>query len=416
MADWYVSLNTEGNFVGEFSVMNCEAEVRNSEVGGFSGELALGQTRRLNPTVGIARDSIAPYRTRFQLWRQSSGSGVCITDGMITSINLSFNRDTVMISGKDWKHYLQRRIYPFDPEAYVTYNAQKEFDFWDQWPKQWPFDPVNDDPPDITTIVRDIMLSMRTGIPVDAQTSPRPTATALGVPDITWNLSDTGITIPSYKIYPGDQTSIYDHITKLSEMKDGFEWDILPVSKEFKMWSPTKFGTGNPVYTFAVTLDGAMGEIVEFDWTNEGPDGTYLIGLGSGRHKVGRIWTTVDNLTAFDRYDLVYDYGEIQSGDVILQKLKDQNDLWPQKKLQLSLLNPEFLPQNFYTADRPRSLIANVVRAQHDFAPLHQVSAYFQINAIKWSVDASSNETVSLELMQIYEPVTGYSGGIPQGA
>jgi len=397
--------------------MNPEAEVRNSEVGGFSGELALGQTKRSLPLIGISRDEFAPYRTTYELWRQSTGNGVCITDGMITSINLNKDRDTVLISGKDWKYYLQRRIYPFSPENYVTYNSLKPNDHWDKWPKQWHRPDLTDPAgnPDLTEIVRDILLSMRTGVPVDRSVIPRPTVTAPGVPDIVWNLSDTGVTIPEYKIYPGDQTSIYDHIQKLSEMKDGFEWDILPISKEFKMWSPTKYSTNWPTYWFIPSDDETSGAITEFDWTNDGPDGTHLIGLGSGRHKVGATWTTVANVEEFGRYDLVYDYGEVQSAEVILNKLKDQNDLWPQKKLGLALLNPEFLFLNFYTGGRPRSLIADTVRVTHDFNPLHKVDAYFQVNAIKWNVDSSTNENVSLELMQIYEPDTGFSGGIRPG-
>lgn len=392
--------------------MQPEVEVRNSEVGGFSGELALGQKRRDQPLVGMARDSIAPYRVVFEIWRQSTGGGVLITEGMITSINLNFNRDTVLISGKDWKHYLQRRIYPFSPEDYVEYNALKEYHLWDKWPKQWPYDPINDPPVDIATIVRDLLYSMKTDVPVDSQVTARNHPDTLGYPGITWNIGNTGVTIPSYKIYPGDQTSIYDHIQKLSEMKDGFEWDILP-GKEFKMWAPKKYDYNWWSYWFSPSEYEVDGAVVEFDWTNDGPNGTYLIGLGSGKHKIGATWTTIDNREQFGRYDMVYDYGEIQSYDLILQKLKDQNDLWPQKKLQLTLLNPEFLPTNFYTGGRPRSLIADTVRVTQDFPPLHEVNAYFQINAIKWNVDASSNENVALELMQIYEPDTGSSGGIP---
>lgn len=411
MADWYIRFRDQAtnNIVGEYSMMQPEVEVRNSEPGGFSGELALGQLKRGSTTQGIGRDEFGPYRTLYEVWRQSSGAGVCVSDGMLTSINLNFNRDTVLISGKDWKHYLQRRIYPFTPEDYITYNAAAKHMFFDKWPKKWMT--VTQGPIPIKRIIRDLLLSMRTGEPVDELTTDRPTATALGVPDITWNISTTGGTEGTYKIYPGDETTIYDHIQKLSEMKDGFEWDILPITKEFKLWMPTKYSENVPVYTFQVTGDETGGAITDFDWTNDGPDGTYLLGLGSGRHKIGATWTYIPSLEKFGRYDLVYDYGEVQGYDMILQKLKDQNDLHPQKKLTLTILNPEFLPTNFYTADRPRSLIANTVRVIRDFAPLHKVDAYFKINAINWSVDQSTNEYVSLELMMIYEP-DGTSGGL----
>lgn len=432
MADWFARFygrSKDGGIshVGDYSLMNTEVEVRNSEVGGFSGEIALGQKKRNQPLIGIARDEFAPYRTLYEIWRQSTGSGICIADGMLSSINLNFNRDTVLVAGKDWKHYLQRRIFPFVPEDYITYNASAPGNFWDTWPKTWPtMAPGDQNPIDIITIVRDLLLSMRTGIATDSRAGvtnplwpfyPRPSMgdIAPGVPDIVWNLKNTGTT-GKYKIYPGDQTSIYDHIQKLSEMKDGFEWDILPLSLEFKVWAPSKFPQQVPVYWFTPSEFEVDGAVTEFDWTNEGPDGTYLLGLGSGRHKMGAIWTNIENVHQFGRLDLVYDYGEVQNYAVILNKLKDQNDLWPQKKLGLTILNPEFHPINFYTGGRPRHLIANTIRVTHDFNPLHKVDAYFQINAIKWNVDASTNESAQLELMQIYEPSDGSSGGIPQEA
>ena len=280
MADWYIRFSNQGSdaIVGEYSLMQPEAEIRNSEVGRFSGELALSQFKR-GTLSGIGRDEFAPYRSQFQLWRQSSGSGVCVTDGMLTSVNLNFNRDTVLIAGKDYKHYLQRRIYPFDPEDYKEYNdavATGKWAFWDQWPKRWPrklqiTDPTPDPVP-IKRIVRDLLLSMRTGVPVDPAVLPRPTQRADGVPDIVWNISDTGGTIGSYKVYPGDQTSIYDHIQKLSEMREGFEWDILHISLEFKLWMPTKYQGNSPVYHFNVVGLESDPPITEFDWTNDGPD------------------------------------------------------------------------------------------------------------------------------------------------
>jgi hypothetical protein len=339
---------------------------------------------------------------------------------MLTSVNLNKDRDTILVAGKDWKHYLQRRIYPFTPEDYLTYAEITKHSFWDQWPKKWPKKALPDDPElpavPIKRIVRDILVSMRTGVPCDygmtaAERQALPTAQ--GSLNLVWNIGVTDGPVGRYKIYPGDQTTIYDHITKLSELSDGFEWDILPISRQFKLWTPTKYTSNSPVYSWKATDDETMGSFVDFDWTNDGPDGTHLIGLGSGRHKVGAMWTYKPSLDLYGRLDLVYDYGEVQDYNVILRKLKDQNDLHPQKKLSVALLNPEFLGLNFYGGDRPRSLIANTVRVTHDFAPYHLVDAYFKVNAIKWNVDNSTNETVSMELMMIYEPEFGTSGGLP---
>lgn len=417
MAEWWVRLIHRANSapVGEYSLGQPEVEIRNSEPGGFSGELALSQTRRGSDVLGITRDQFAPYSANFELWRGSA----LITDGMLTSANLNFNRDTVLIAGKDWKHYLQRRIYPFTPEDYITYNAQAKHSFFDQWPKKWPKKALPDDPEapavPIKRIVRDILVSMRTGVPVDFST-PAAERQALpaapGTPNIVWNIDPTGGPTARYKIYPGDQTTIYDHIQKLSELSEGFEWDITPLGREFRMWIPKKFTSNVPVYHWRATDDETLGSFTEFDWTNDGPEGTYLLGLGSGRHKIGATWTYRPSVDLYGRLDLVYDYGEMQDYATILSKLKDQNDLHPQKKLSVALLNPEFLGLNFYTGGRPRELIGNTIRVTHDFLPYHLVDAYFSVNSIKWSVDYSTNETVNLELMMIYEPETGQSGGL----
>ncbi len=412
MADWYVRIldATSRAYIADYSLMEPTADIRNSEPGGFTGQIALGQTKRNNPLVGIGRDEFAPYSAHYELWRQSSGNGSVISAGMLTSLNFNFNRDTALIGGKDWLHYLQRRIYPFNPTLYLSGE-------WVNWPRTWPdtsgkYGPIEaNNPVDVGKIVRQLIQSMRFDppsgpVPITGRTVtwPNNATETVGVIPITQNIKDTGLTT-KYQIYPGDSTTIFDHITKLSEQTSkGFEFNISPLSLRFHMWTPRKWTTTTPIYTFSPGLLETTGAIVDFDWTNEGPEGTYLVGLGSGEHKTGAVWTDADNVARYKRLDKVYDFGELQNTDLILQMLKDQNDLHPQKKLSLALLNPEFLPINFYTGGRPIELIGASIRVTHDFAPLHKVDAYFRINAINWDVDKSTNETVILELEMIHEP------------
>lgn len=387
--------------------MSPTAEIRNSAPGGFEGELALSQTKRGSTIVGIGRDEFAPYRTSYELWRGAS----LISEGMMTSVNLNFSRDTILIAGKDWIHYLQRRIYPFDPELYIEGD-------WINWPRRWPdlrgtHGPIQSaNPVDVGIIVKELIQSMKFDPPDSDLPLPRPkwpggADETPGNPDFVVNIPETEKTT-KYVIYPGDGTTIFDHIMKLSEQTDkGFEFDILPMSREFKLWSPRReffTQTGLPWYRFEAWEDELDGAVTAFDWTNEGPDATYLVGLGNRGKKVGAVWTDQDNVAEFGRYDLVYDFGEIANPDLLLQMLKDQNDLHPQKKLELTILNPEFLALNFYTGGRPRNLLGGRIFAYHDFAPYHAVNAEFRINAIKWAVDRSTNEDVSLELEMVYEP------------
>lgn len=416
MAQWRVRwIDRNGEIpMTEYTLANPEVEIRNSEPGGFSGEIALGQLNVNN--LPLTRDEFIPYETYYQVRRVTASSSEIVSGGMLTSMNLNFNRDTVLIAGKDWLHYPQRRLYPFNPESYVTFATGTKHSYWDKWPKKWGVTkggtPIKT-PVDCSNVIRDLLLSMKKGIPIDQFSSgaDRIAPDDPYTPPIVWNIPNTG-TLVTHQINPGDQRTIFDHITLFSEMRDGFEFDIDPVSLEFKLWSPSKWSDDVPVYVFQPTANAeSAGQIVDFDWTNEGPEGTYLYGLGAGESKMGRVWTTDVNQAAAGRLDLLYDYGEVRDRDVILQRLKDQNDLWNQKKLSLSILNPDFLIPSFYAQGRPRELIGATVQVLHDFNPLHRVDAYFTINAIKINADNSGNEIANLELMMNYEPETGQSGG-----
>src|SRR4029078_9533119 len=153
----------------------------------ISCEIALGQTKR-GSTLGIRANEFAPYAANFEMWRGNS----LVTDGMVTSINLNKDRDTILVSGKDWKHYLQRRIYPFSPEDYITYADATRYACWDTWPKKW----VQPDGQTVTVnrMVRDLLLSMRKGIPIDYPLVTKygfgtinGLQNARGTPRITWN-------------------------------------------------------------------------------------------------------------------------------------------------------------------------------------------------------------------------------------
>jgi hypothetical protein len=416
-----------GPYVGKYMAENVTFELNNSEEGGVGCEIPLSATQTDQPLLGIVRDSFAPKRTDWELWR----NGVILGSGILTSVNLNKDRDTILVSGKDWLWYLKQRIYPFNPVDFVTFNATNPqmyatsnlnvLNAPGNWPKRWPkghkdkTNPLNN-PYSVSEIVKDILRSMRTGVPIDSNNTPGPTSITAGTPPFVFNIPAIGTTT-KYKIYPGDSTSIFDHIKKLSEATDGFEFDIFPLSLEFKLWWPRRDTSAMPEYFISVqnmadfnpnTASGqavleAGGMIAEFDWTNDGPDGTYLLGLGTRGQRVGQVWTTLANVTEFRRLDLVYDFGELSNTAFLLQMLKDQNDLHPQKKLELTLWNPEFLSPSFYTGGRPRTLIGRRIRVTNDFAPYHQVVADFRINNIRLSTDQSTNESVALGLEMIYE-------------
>jgi hypothetical protein len=389
---------------GQYVPQNLNFSIRNSEEGEISYEIPLSE-----PFLG--REEFGPYRTDYELYRRgNSGQYSLITSGMLTSVNLNGDRDSVMLAGKDWIHYLQRRVYPFDPILYRDGG-------WVDWPKQWPLiDPetleVDDaDPVEVKDIVEGILEAMQTAMLPALPQVPADTFSR-GQLGIIFNNKDTG-SKTKYKIFPGDSTTIFDHIKKLSEMTDGFEFDIIPQSLEFKMWSPDRL-TDQPVYRFQGVGTEATGAVVEADWTNDGPEGTVLLGLGTADRKAGAMWYYKPSVDQYRWLDKVYDFGELSfteqliSGvispeDMLLRMLKDQDDLFPQRKLGISLLNPEFLSPSFYTAGRPRALIGRRVNFRHEWNPYWTVNSDYRVNAINWDVDQNGNEEVELELEILYE-------------
>jgi hypothetical protein len=401
---------------GQYVPENLGFSIRNCEAGQISYEIPLGEPF-------LTFEEFGPYRTDYALYRRGgSGNYSLMVEGMVTSVNLNKDRDSILIGGKDWLHYLERRNYPFDP---VKYRAGD----WVNWPKQWPQvippalpqDAVAVDARDVVEDILDAMMNVTLpklpgGVPA--------TPFRQNVLPISFNNKLTGTKV-MYRIFPGDQTSVFEHIQKLSQLHDGFEFDILPGSLEFKMWAPDRL-TSQPVWRIKGVnnplTSEAGGAVIEADWTNDGPEGTFLVGLGTAEHRTGAVWYYKPSIDKYRWLDKFYDFGELANtgdlivpGDVenavsdpedmIFRMLKDQDDLFPQRKLGITLLNPEFMSPNFYTGGRPRQLIGQRVNFQHDWNPYWRNNADYRVNALNWTVDQSANESVELELELLYEDV-----------
>jgi len=381
-----------GNVVGQYRPDgDFSFSIRNSEVGDLQFEIALS-------TTGLTFEQFGPYRTDFELYRTGqSGDVKLLTEGMLTSTNLNNDRDSILVAGKDWLHYLERRVYPFDPVQYVAGN-------WRNWPQGWPHFASGrvklGNPVEVKDIIEEMLAKME-AVTLPALPGGVDAGPGMGQLGLIYNNKDTGQTT-KYTIMPGDQTTIFEHIQKLSEQVNGFEFDILPGSREFKMWSPGR-AQDNPIYRLQLQGEEATGAIIDLDWTNDGPEGTFLVGLGTAEHRAGAVWYYRPSIEKYRWLDKVYDFGEMANTDLLFGMLKDQQDLFPQRKLGITLLNPEFLSPSFYTGGRPRGLIGQKIFVKAGFAPYWSVDSTYIVNAINWNVDASTNESVELELEIVYD-------------
>lgn len=366
MGEWTVRhVGHRSQQLGIFRPGNLNFSLVNCDEGPISYELAMYEP---------AEDSFGPYRSDWILLR---GTNI-INSGMHTGLNMNKDRDTLLVSGMDWLHYLKRRQYPFDPVQYRTVATG----YYKTWPKKWVDEDLRD-------IVHDILRAMINDDPAYT-------------PDFILGNGPSGTT-HRYKIYPADSTKVFDHIKALSEVTPGFEFAISPVTREFFMYYPDR-DSGNPVYHIHSTGSETTGQITEMDWVNQGPRGTHTLGLGSGgkARNMGSVKTDIENKKEFRRLDITEDFGELSSQAALdkLTAFHGSTNLGPEKMLSLSALNPEFLTPNFYTGSRPRSLIGNRVRVSHDFG-YRNTDSYYIIQAMNFNVDLDGNEEVEFELERI---------------
>jgi len=370
MADWRIFFLDRGvSPFGPFRPSGMSFSLVNSDEGPMSCEVPFSDPE-------LFRNAIGPYRTDYTIYRGSS----IITGGIVTSLNMNKDRQTLMVGGFDWLHYLKRRIYPFDPELYLNGD-------WANWPKKWGSGSSTG--VDTGLIARSLITAMENtghGAGIFAGTTP------------------TGYD-GRYKIFPGDPTTIFDHIRTLSEMgSDGFEFAISPTTGQFFIY-PGGRDSNVTQYTLTPSTDEENGAIIDFDWNNTGPRGTWTLGLGSGDkvRNLGSIKTDIESLEMFRQLDIVEDYGQVGSQDMLDKKtaFDGSTNLGPERTLAISILNPAFLSRNFYTGGRPRSLIGNRIRVIYPFYGYRTVNAWWIVNAINFNILESGNEEIGLELEMI---------------
>lgn len=354
------------NPTGAFRVSELEFSLVNSDEGPMSCELPLGHPE-LEP------NQIGPYRTSYTIYR----NGIIITGGIVTSINLNKDRETLLIGGADYLHYLKRRIYPFSPNLYRNGG-------WVDWPIRYR-------QLDTIEIARRLINTMRDD-------------DAYSWPIYPHSVGSTGF-VTNYKIFPADPTNIFDHIKSLSEMgpDGGFEFAISPVTLEMFFY-PGGRDSGFTAFDIAPRNNEETGMIIDYDWNNLGPRGTWTLGLGSSdkANKMGSVKTDEDNKAQFGRLDIVEDYGTFKNQAGLDKKtaFEGSTNLGPERNLAFGILNPEFLIPDFYSGSGPRGLIGDRIHTEYDFEYRH-VDAYFIVQALNFNIDNSGNEEVGFEVEMI---------------
>ena len=367
MNDWQVAfVESMVNPTGFFRVNDLTFSFVNSDQGDLTMEIPLGHP-------DLTTNLIGPYRTSYTIYR----NGVIQTGGIVTNINLNKDRETLMIGGADFLHYLKRRIYPFSPSLYRNGG-------WVEWPIRYR-------QLDTCAIARRLINAMRD-------------ADQYSWPIYPHSVGSTGF-VTNYKIFPADPTTIFDHIKALSELgpDGGFEFAISPITLEFFFY-PGGRDSGFTAVDIAPRNTEASGQIIEYDWNNLGPRGTWTLGLGAGdkAKKMGAVKTDEDNKAQFGRLDIVEDFGEVRNQAALNKKtaFEGSTNLGPERNLALTVVNPATMIPDFYSGNGPRGLIGDRIHTEYDFEYRH-VDAYFIVQALNFAIDEAGNEEVGFELEMI---------------
>lgn len=348
--------------IAEFDPINPVVSLKHKDVSTATCEIALSEPK-------LTADLIAPKASYFMMWRNDT----MVVDGELKEVNLSGERDTLLCTHEDFLKYLSERIYPF----------HYPFTFGD-WPKKWTAK-------DLYYIVDKLFQAMMDEDP--------------DVPPFTWNNSNTGIST-NYKIDAGDQTTMLDHINKLAEQDQGFDYRARYNGTDihFQMLAPTN-DDGEVVYT----LTRHVGQIGEgFDWTNKGPDSTWLLGLGAGSMNKSRAVedTYAPSRSQYLRRDAVVDFGEIKNYQMLqrLTAAEGHKQRFPQKSCNLPItVNTAELP-NFWASSlgRPYTLLGKRIHVGPIlFRNYHTIDADFKILDMTIEPDADGNDYVTFGLDMI---------------
>ena len=231
-------------------------------------------------------DYIEPYATDFAYYLHDK----CLMEGMIVGVS-GEDESNFQIAGKSWLHYLERRIYPFDP-ADPTANF---------------YAVVAEDVFTIVEHLLDVTLAEPNSL------------------ELTYNNGLSGID-RNFRLEPGETQVLLELIGQLAEQKPSFDFAITPGTREFKMYAPHK---GSFINKSLVKFKNVAG--IRFN--DEGIQGNSVLAGGAGTStKLMKLKSDSQSQAKYRRHDVTVEYGDVTDpnylnsladGDIAKSVLKD---------------------------------------------------------------------------------------------
>lgn len=328
----------------------------------------------------VSNDFIGPWRTG---WSLRYGSKV-IAAGPHASVNGAAGADLMKIGGVDWLGYCDRRHFPFNP---VRANF---FDFViDTPPTGLAYQAVGKDAAEIVYKIWNKIFSRPNSLP------------------ITYTQVDTGVIVPYYSIDYGDTSTFLSMLQGLADFFPGFDFWVDPVTLELKLVSPYVYGT-----PAAIVSGGSGGANIKYlmddsvikrpdnlEFTNNGPEQTHLLGVGSNNAgSVGVALGTILGEAAFWRLDGTYDGGTVYSANELKSKTAQQLSygLNPVHEVPLTL-DPDQLT-DFWDKITP----GVAIWLDYDLG-FHALNSPWRVVSIEGTIGNEGNAQVNLGINQIYD-------------
>lgn len=251
-----------GGNLGEHDPINLEFGIRLSSIGFVTHQLPAHHIYH----GGSAHAQVEPYATDFILRR----GNVDMMGGLVVEASSELGDEMVNFAGLDWRHYLERRNYPFDPA-----NPTKYF---------------------YAAVQQDLFVITEQII-----------TTTLAEPDslqgLTMNNGTCGVLI-NYRIEPGDGENMYDKLNSLAEGDPGFDHEI-SADKQLTFYAPRKTGES------AMILEEGK-NVAKLGGANKGPRGSHVLGQGAGSsRRLASLKVNTDISRKYRRHDVIEDFGDI---------------------------------------------------------------------------------------------------------
>jgi hypothetical protein len=316
-----------------------------------------------------------PYISDFSLYRD----GLPFMSGITTGIGFKPNSGLLSVSGKNWRHWLERRIYPFDMPSVAA-----------------DFDPTfTRTATDTITIAWDLIEDTSLNAVYSLGGSNYAYVGVMITEPVF--LGTSGLVI-DYKIDYADEESIASKVDDLSKRHPGFDW-FIDFDRVFRVVAPYR-GRDR---TYIILEEGV--NVTGTDFSNDGilASRTYATGQGTSQ-KMMDIGEHSGTTYFFRLMEKFVDFGEISSQSQIYY-LAQGEDL--RSVHGIEMITTTVIPQSF-------DFHANVqigdlvkVRIPTSYFPSGYIGggsgATRRIVNIAGSVDNEGNETITLTLDNSHE-------------